>query len=80
LKKLSISECSSSAPASVKDALDQLQSTIDLVGADKREVYSWVLALIGMVRKYQYLWAVFKFLPCEWFHKLSIMSPGRPCE
>lgn len=48
LKKLSISECSSSAPASVKDALDQLQSTIELVGADKREVYSWVLALIGM--------------------------------
>ena len=51
LKKLSISECSSSnVPSSLKDALDQLQSTIDLVGADKRQVYTWVLALVGMVR------------------------------
>ena len=49
LRKASRDPNSSSRPASLKDALDQLQSIIKLSGADKRYVYGWVLDLIEMV-------------------------------
>jgi len=48
LRKASRDPNSSSRPASLKDALDQLQSIIKLSGADKRYVYGWVLDLIEM--------------------------------
>lgn len=46
LRKASIG--SNPRPTSLQEALNQLQSTIKLVGADKRYVYNWVLNLIEM--------------------------------
>jgi len=46
LRKVSL--VSNPRPVSLQEALNQLQSTIKLVGADKRYVYNWVLNLIEM--------------------------------
>lgn len=53
LRKASIG--SNPRPTSLQEALNQLQSTIKLVGADKRYVYNWVLNLIEMVSFSTYL-------------------------
>ena len=47
LRKVSLG--SNTRAVSLQEALNQLQSTIKLVGADKRYVYNWVLNLMEMV-------------------------------
>ena len=49
LRKLSVSE-SQMAPKSIQEALDQLHDTVEMIGADKKQVCKWVMNIFGLVR------------------------------
>lgn len=54
LRKLSVSE-SHNTPKSIQEILDQLQDTVELLGADKRQVCKWVANAFGLVRHSSHL-------------------------
>ncbi|KAK4008013.1 hypothetical protein OUZ56_013172 [Daphnia magna] len=49
LRKLSGSQDSHTAPKSIQEALDQLQDVVEMVGADKKQVFKWIMNAFGMV-------------------------------
>ena len=49
LRKLSGSQDSHTAHKSIQEALDQLQDVVEMVGADKKQVFKWVMNVFGLV-------------------------------
>ncbi|EFX75569.1 hypothetical protein DAPPUDRAFT_323243 [Daphnia pulex] len=49
LRKLSGSQDSHTAPKSIQEALDQLQDVVEMVGADKKQVFKWVMNVFGLL-------------------------------